>query len=122
MADVCNPENVFFSLIKEREEVDRLTESLLGRPFKAFGPISHPVPNLRPAELGFLRSIAYLYATYQEVGRVSIGYLSRVLSAYGLDPSSRVASHVTHVEKLRTYLQHNLNPANVGDLGTIRMC
>jgi hypothetical protein len=122
MAGDCNPENVFFSLIKEREEVDRLTESLLGRPFKAFGPISHPVPNLRPAEVGFLRSIAYLYATYQEVGRVSVGYLSRVLSAYGLDPSGRVASHVAHVEKLRTYLQHNLNPANVGDLGTIRTC
>ena len=122
MAGACSPDSLFFSLIKEREEVDRLTESLLGRPFKAFGPVSHPVPNLGPAELGFLRSIAYLYATYQEVGRVSVTYLSRVLNAFGLDPSGDVAAHVAHVEKLRTYLQHNLNPTNSGDLGTIRTC
>lgn len=122
MADECSPEEVFFALLKQREEVDKLTESLLGNRFRTFGLTSHSVPNLRPAELGFLRSIAYLYVTYRESGRVSVGYLSGVLGAYGLDRDGKVSAHIADVERLRTYLQHNLSPGNSGDLETIRVC
>jgi hypothetical protein len=91
-------------------------------PNKAFGDVSLPIPRLDPAELGFIRSVAYTFVLYYEAGEVSVPYLVGLLDAFGLDGSRTARGHRARVGRLRTYLQHNLNPASSTDRETKDVC
>jgi hypothetical protein len=94
-------------LVEEIREVDlRLTKQSAGM----FSGISLPMPVLDPAELGFLRTVSWLYVLYFEVGRVNVEFLTEKLAAFGHDADSELAGHRRIIQKLRTYLQHNLSP------------
>lgn len=122
MAADCNPAALFFALIQQRDEADRLASRILAGGQSVFGNVSHPVPTLQPAELGFLRSITYLFASYFETGRVSVRYLATLFIAYRLDGDRRALDHLQLVDFLRTYLQHNLDVTKHSDRETVQAC
>ena len=53
---------------------------------------------------------------------MSIRFLLRQLSVYGLEQGGRHNQHYEQVRLLRTYLQHNLNLDSQDDLDTQRRC
>lgn len=109
-----NPAELMYDILIFREEIDRVASKLNGIDGIAegvFGSLSLPMPRFVPAELGFLRTVSWLYVMYNESGGVNIDFLSERLSAYGLDPDGRSSAHCSIVQQLRTFLQHNLDPA-----------
>ncbi len=94
-------------LIEEIREVDvRLTKPSTGM----FSGIALPMPVLNPPELGFLRTVSWLYVLYFEVGKVNVEFLTEKLTAFGDDPGGEVSTHRSTIQRMRTYLQHNLTP------------
>lgn len=109
-----NAAELMYEIICLREEIDRVTSKFNGVDGVekgVFGELSLLAPRLVPAELGFLRTVSWLYVLYNEAGRVNVDYLSERLPAYGLDPDGKLSTHRSIVLQLRTFLQHNLNPA-----------
>ncbi len=92
------------------EELNRLSEQRGGMTGGVFGPVSLTLTRLTPSELGFLRVVPFFFSHYYEVGRDSLPFLVEKFAAYGLDGDGKLQDHYTIVEKLRTYLYHNLNP------------
>src|SRR5262249_34934235 len=68
-----------------------------------------------PSELGFMRTVSWLYVLYHEAGRPSVAFLCGLLHGYDLDPDGRIAAHLALVQQLRTFLQHNLDPGKPHD-------
>lgn len=97
------------------EGLNQLGQRLTGQTQCPFGQVTVCVPRLVPAELGFLRAVSWLYVLYKEAGKVSIPFLVDKFDVYGLDDERRVRDHLTLVEYLRTYFQHNLNLLGSGD-------
>jgi hypothetical protein len=64
--------------------------------------------NLKPPELGFIRTVAWLYALYFEAGKENIKFLSKKFSVYQIDREERAAKHKQSINYLRTSLQHDL--------------
>lgn len=60
---------------------------------RVFDPVSLPIPRLEPVELGFIRSVAYLFVLYYEAGEVAIPYLLRLWEAFGLAGVGSVREH-----------------------------
>lgn len=77
---------------------------------EVFGRVSLRVPSLQPFELGFLRTVSWLYALYHEAGKWNLEFLYEQLKASGLDQDKIHYKHVESVQQLRTFLQHNLDP------------
>lgn len=109
-----------YQVIAGREEVDRLAASLKGIANGVFGPVSLAFPKLSPPELGFLRTVSYLFVLYSEVGKVGVKFLTEKFETYGIDAS--LAQHARLVRELRTYLQHNLNPLHDHDRSIQESC
>jgi hypothetical protein len=107
-------------VIAGREEVDRLAASLKGIANGVFGPVSLAFPKLSPPELGFLRTVSYLFVLYHEVGKVEVKFLAEKFETYGIDAS--LEQHAVLVRELRTYLQHNLNALHDHDRGIQESC
>ncbi len=76
----------------------------------------------QPAELAFIRVVAWLYVQYFEVGGVSIRFLASLFDGYGLDSACELRAHVDRTGRLRTYLQHNLDPSSESDAVTRATC
>ena len=83
MADQGRPGNALLRVIQLREELDRIAEGLVAPQF--FDPVSLPIPRLEPAELGFIRSVAYMFILYYEAGEVAVPYLLTLWDGFGLD-------------------------------------
>ncbi len=105
-----NPEGLMYQVVGRVDEINRVSSRLIESNYQAFEPASLEMPRLEPAELGFLRSVSWLFVMYYEVGKVGVGFLASRLSAYGLDPNGKLEGHRRLVQQLRTFLQHNLNP------------
>jgi len=91
-------------------------------PHGVFQRVSLQIPRLEPAELGFLRSVAYLFVLYYEVGDVAVPYLLGLWDAFGLDSDHQIRAHRELVRSLRTFLQHNLDPTSSADRQTREAC
>lgn len=63
---------------------------------------------LSPPELGFIRSVAWLYVLYFETGKENIKFISKKFSVYQIDEDSNTPKHLQSVNHLRTSLQHDL--------------
>jgi hypothetical protein len=87
----------------------------MGHKHLLFRQTSLDTPPLSPAELGFLRVVAWLYVHYHEVGLVGVKFLSGLFDAYEVVRPEAHRRHMRQVAQLRTYLQHNLDPGKPRD-------
>jgi len=106
----ADPASLIYSVRQKRDEINHLTARLpvLKRP--VFRPSNLLMPTFEPAELGFLRTVAYFYALYFEAGRTALEPVLAASNAYGYDPASPLRRHPRDVRSLRTMLQHNVDP------------
>lgn len=104
-----NPESLMYQILGLKEEIDQVS-SKLNNINGFFGSLSLRMPNLVPSELGFLRTVSWLYVLYYEVGKVNVNFLTERFSAYNLDSDEKLSKHLLNVQQLRTFLQHNLDP------------
>jgi hypothetical protein len=98
-----------YRIVGIAEELDTRVIALLGDGPGLFEAISQRMPKFVPAELGFLRLVSWLYVLFWEAGKVSVPFVMKRFEAYSLDADGKIRAHVTNVQELRTYTQHNLN-------------
>ncbi len=103
-----DPESLMYQILDLKEEID-IVASRLGDFNGVFGTLSLRML-FTPAELGFLRTVSWLYVMYYEVGKVNVGFLTERFSAYNLNSDEKLSQHLRTVQQLRTFLQHNLDP------------
>jgi len=116
------PGHLLLEVIRLRDEANAVSTSLLGSDHALVGPMSLSVPRLEPAELGFLRTVAWLYVHYYEAGLVGIRFLVGLFDVYGLDAERQLRGHQRTTGRLRSYLQHNLDLSSDHDLETRATC
>lgn len=104
-----NPESLMYQILDIKDEID-LVASKLSDFNGVFGPLSLRKPRFTPAELGFLRTVSWLYVLYYEIGKVNVDFLTERFFAYNLDSDKKLIRHLRTVQQLRTFLQHNLDP------------
>jgi hypothetical protein len=102
-------ESSMYRIFSLKEEIERVASGIEGID-DVFGTITLRMPKFNPAELGFLRTVSWLYVLYYEAGKVNIEFISERFSAYKLDPNNELNRHIVTIQRLRTYSQHNLNP------------
>lgn len=105
-------------VLRRRDEANALSRGLVGLEYLLFPATSLDTPPLQPAELGFLRVVAWLYVHYYEVGVVGVKFLAGLFMTYEIPEPDRLWRHMHHVGRLRTYLQHNLDPHKATDRET----
>lgn len=117
-----NPEQLMYRIVGKAEETNTRVIALLADGAGLFEVVSQRMPKFVPAELGFLRSVSWLYVLYWEAGKVSLPYVVKRFDAYTLDTDGRIRDHAFNVQRLRTYTQHNLNVEESHDKKTISDC
>lgn len=103
------PQSKMYEIITLIEEINNLSLSLNSKIKFVFDETSLPMPKFKPAELGFLRVVSWLYVYYFETGKVGVDFLSDKFSSFSLDENGKYLSHKKTINILRTYLQHNLD-------------
>jgi hypothetical protein len=106
---------LFMQLLRQLEDLDRVCTAVRKIKGKSIKIISVAIPKFVPHELGFIRLISWLYVLYFEAGRVDCRFLKERLSGFGLDGDGTFSRHYDLINKLRTYLQHNLNSTEEQD-------
>jgi hypothetical protein len=115
--DKPTPDGLMYQVISQIEEMNHVAARLDVVSLAVFEPVSLRVPRFTPAELGFLRTVSYLFVLYNEVGKVGVRFLQDKLDVYTSGQLSHCMKHFLLVKSLRTYLQHNLNPRHDHDKG-----
>lgn len=82
---IQDPESLMYQILGLKEEIDHVA-SRLNEINEVFGPLSLRMPRFIPSELGFLRTVSWLFVMYYEVGKVNVDFLTERLSVYNLDP------------------------------------
>ena len=116
------PSSLMYQIWAHKADLESRSDSLLGVRRVAFQEMFLRSPQFSPPELAFYQVVAWLYGFYYEAGRVSLQFLMHLLSTYGLEHRSEYQRHYEEVQRLRTYLQHNLNLDSQHDLETQRLC
>jgi len=116
-----NPESLMYQILGLKEEIDQVS-SKLNNINGFFGSLSLRMPKFDPSELGFLRTVSWLYVLYYEVGKVNVNFLTERFSAYNLDSDKKLSKHLLNVQQLRTFLQHNLDPKEQHNLVIQEAC
>jgi hypothetical protein len=116
-----DPESLMYQILRLKEEIDDVA-SKLNEINGVFGATTLRITNFVPSELGFLRTVSWLYAMYYEVGKVNVNFLTERFSAYNLDSDEKLAKHLRIVQQLRTFLQHDLNPQESRNLVIQEAC
>lgn len=116
-----SPGEQLLRIIQLREEVDLVAEAMMS-PHRVFTVVSLTIPRIEPAELGMIRTVAYLYVLYYEAGDIAVPYLLGLWDAFGLDSDREIRSHRQSVGRLRTLFQHNLSPSSSTDRVTREFC
>jgi hypothetical protein len=114
-ATIAQAHQFMYEWVKVKDQINKLAASLLGTDRLVFRTVSHALPTLIPSELGFIRSVSWLYVHYNEVGRVSTGFLIEKAPAFGYSSVEESQKHSSLVVDLRTYLQHNLDVSEKRD-------
>ena len=104
-----------------RHELEALASNLSNRR-NAFGEMSIRPPRFEPPELGFYQAVTWLYTYYYEAGLVSLKFLTEQFSKHQLDSQGKNLEHYDDVQRLRTFLQHNLNLDSERDASLQRRC
>ena len=106
------PDQVWLEITRRIEEIDQLIQGLLRLREPVFSRISLSTPRLSPAELGFVRAAAWLYALYMEVATPDFRLLMDAVRSKLSDENPPVSQHPKTVQNLRTYLHHHLDPSS----------
>lgn len=109
MSATC--EALMYRVLAVIDEINSLASKLDGHGESVFGKLSLKIPRLAPPELGFLRSVSWLYVIYFEEAKPNVQFLSRRFGLCGVDPQGIHVGHLEITKSLRTYLQHNVNPS-----------
>jgi hypothetical protein len=104
------------------EEANHVAGELGNRDLVLMREVSLRIPKLDPAELGFLRCVAFIYAHLYEASREGVQLLVEKLGAFGLDGSGNLKNFYILVPMIRTFLQHNLYPDSDNDADIQRTC
>lgn len=104
-----------------RDELNGLVYPIKGVE-RVFENMTLNQPRFSPAELGFIRSVSWLYGFYYEAGKVGVSFLLKYLEVYQLEGEGRHAQHYQIVRDLRTFLVHNLNMEAIHDKKLVQTC
>lgn len=118
---MTTPENFMYRIFGLRDELNGLVYPIKGVE-RVFESMSLNQPRFSPAELGFIRSISWLYGFYYEAGKIGVNFLLKYLEVYQLESNGRHAEHYKIVRELRTYLVHNLDLDAVHDKKLVQTC
>lgn len=99
--------DVMLDILTLRKNIDRLSRNLTQR--QIFGESEFNIPNFTNSELGFIKTVSWLYIHYYELGKVDVNFLLLKFKVYSIDPKEEHSAHYDLVHHLRTYLQHNLD-------------
>lgn len=116
-----DPKSLMYEILDLKEEINLVASKIEGGGH-VFDNMSLRMPNFTPPELGFLRTISWLYVLYYETGKVNIEFIKKLIPTYELDPEENIKNHLGSVQKLRTFLQHNLNLSEDHDYGIQNYC
>lgn len=106
---VSTPKDQLVEFVRLRERTDDLSRALLASATPVFGTVSVTTPNVDAApELAFIRTASWLYSHYNEAGRVGVKFL---MDRPAVKAVSEIDAHKQLVHALRTWSQHNINPA-----------
>ncbi len=102
-------EDIKFQISSLIESVNVKSKPLLNH---QFSPIIIPTSlekyRMVPPELGFIRTIAWLYVLYFEDSKENFIFLSEKFSTYQIDTEAKTNRHKISINCLRTSFQHNL--------------
>ena len=105
------PSELMYEIISQRDRINLIGSRLdRGERIVIFDLVSLPVPQFVPAELGFIRTVSWLYVLLSEAGHPNVDFLTERFGAYHLESAEQTITFAILVQQLRTYLQHNLNP------------
>lgn len=104
------------------ELIDRTTLQLTSgeRPF--FKNISIKIGTFSDTELGFYKSISYLYVLFFEASSKSLDFIEKKFPGFQISPSEKILYHRKTVQAFRTFLQHNLDRDDGHDSSIITFC
>jgi len=80
--DTLTPGDLMYEVMSRIEEMNHVAARLDVVSLAVFEPVSLRVPRFTPAELGFLRTVSYLFVLYNEVGKVGVRFLQDKLEIY----------------------------------------
>lgn len=106
---MTNSDHLLLSAVKRAEELEALGVAFLGRSPAILERTSHRIPELNHAELGFIRVTSWLYVLYFEAGKLGLAFLQEQFDTYAIDPKLNGRKHIQLIQRLRTFLQHNLD-------------
>ncbi len=118
-------DGLMYQIVARVEEINRVASRLTGVDHGVFQAPSLQMPRLYPAELGFLRSVSWLFVSYYEAGKVGVAFLEVRLERFmprvgnGADgqfavEDSNVAQHAADAAAVpddAKTLHHRLQPA-----------
>jgi hypothetical protein len=99
---------IMYDVIDARDNINRVAAAILEDRQSVFGSVSLPIPRFVPSELGFLRSISWLYVHYHEAGKPSVQFLAEQLPVLTPGAPGDAVNHPRMIQRIRTLLQHNL--------------
>lgn len=120
----CESDENIWAFVKLKDQIAHTIEVLPNISY-FFLNVSHQIPNFENQELGFIRTVSWLYAHYFEAGSVGINYLNNYIrksESLDLNCSEDIIIHAETVRVLRTQLQHNLMFDSESDAKTSQDC
>jgi hypothetical protein len=81
---------------------------LISNPAPLFPQTSLSSYTLEPSELGFIRTVSWLYTIYFEAGKENVKFISKKFHLYQIDIDEQAVKHKQSINFLRTSLQHDL--------------
>jgi len=118
----AEPGSLMYEVINLRDRINLVASRLGGDRLIVFHPVSLPMPCFDAPELGFLRTVSWLYVLVYEAGSPSIGFLSKRIHLSQPDAIDRNPAFLRLIHDLRTYLQHNLDPAGKRSIEIQEVC
>lgn len=115
------PENLMYQLIILRDEINRLVFPVSGVA-RVFDEMTLNLPKFSPSELGFIRTVSWLYGLYYEAGKIGVNFLTKYLDVYKINSEELIVQHYQLVQKLRTFFGHNLDLNAPRDQQIITLC
>lgn len=115
-------EALAFQVVGRIDQLNGVAKHLARTDYGVYPKASISIPRLVPPELGFIRTVSWLYVHYHEVGKVGTAFLAERIGAFGLGVKQDVLQHAELIRRLRTYLQHNLDPTQESDRLTQEGC
>jgi len=114
------PAQLMIDILDRVQTIDNLVLRIMRQKF--FRDAKVRLPKFEHPELGMLRSVSWLYALYQELGKPNIDFVKERFSVYSLDTNDSKQRHIATLQSLRTYFQHSLDPLTESDSRTQKTC